>query len=1290
MSEGTPRVADFEGTTRYRMLGQIGRGGMGVVYRVWDGELRREVALKTMRRPGAGEVFRIKTEFRARKEINHPSIVDFYDLVVDDSDCFFTMELLPGTDFLTWVRTQAPSALLDAETVDLDDDPATRESDAPEGLGQPYPAARPPRRGVLAVDLDRLRDGLRQLVEGLDALHQVGCLRRDIKPGNVLVSPEGRVVLLDFGLAVSIDPEDEKARIDGPVAGTAAYMSPEAVWRDGLGPPADLYAVGVMLYEALTGRRPWRGQMFEVLRAKQSGLPPAPSSLTFGVPSDLEALCMDLLEPKPDRRPTADQVLARLGAIELDPASVTLTGQLMLDLKAPFLGRAPELAALQDAFARVDAGHPTTVHIAGRSGMGKSSLVRRFVHRIEKEPHVLVLEGRCHLHEAVAFKALDGVIDALSRFLVKEPRESLMSIIPAQVADLIRLFPVLGRVEAFEAASASAGDASPDPQESRRRAFGGLRELLVRIGRRRTVVVWIDDLQWGDLDSASLLRELLRRPDPPPLLLLLSWRSEERETSALLRVLLGDGPLALPAKEVRRVDVEPIGDETGRDLSNAILGASLGRHEHRIDEVLRDAGGSPFLISQLIRYIAASDASPSGDFPTVEDSSRPPTRRYLGNIVLKRFRRLSAPARSLLETVSIAARPLERGLALHAAGLGASDQLVVRHLEREFLLRATQISDRIAIETYHDGIREAIVDALSDESRRARHLALAEALLEVADPEPQALVEHFQGAGDLGRAGAYAVAAATRAAETLAFDRAARLYRLAIDLAPEDADPLALQVGLSEALSNAGQSAEAGAAFRLAAQLAASRGADAVDVLRYNRQAADQYLRAGVVDEGMAALGDVLRDAGMVLPSSRGGALAQILFRRAALAIRGMSFTLRTGADLPAEALVHLDATWGATTTLSLIDPLLAGVFGVRHLRAALDLGEHQRLARALGHEASYQASIGGPGGRSAAATLLDTVEELGRDSADPYDMGWLKLAQGTTAYLSARWSEAALCCDEGTREFRAHCTGVSWELVSTESFAVSALAHRGDLLEVGLRRARLVQEADERGDLFATTGFRLGILGLVDLAADEADGVRAQADALIERWPNHAFLTQHYLHLLATVGAALYEADGLDALRRMEAAWPRLKRDHFLRLQTMRVELWHLRARAALGVLSGDQEVDDPRALVKLVRQAIKAIRQDLDNPWAPPAVAQLEAALAVREGNIQEATELLVRAAAGYQAADMRLYAAACRYVDGALTGVRGGQDKRADSTEWMAAQGITRVGKMVRALVPGFGVV
>lgn len=1280
MTGRTPTVTDFVGTTRYQVLDQIGRGGMGVVYRVWDAELRREVALKTMRRPGAGEIFRIKSEFRARREINHPNIVDFYDLVVDDNACFFTMELVEGTDFLRWVRTRGQAALHDADTVDADE-PPTRESDLEEGVG-PFARERAPRR-PLGVDADRLRSGLEQLVQGLEALHQVGCLHRDIKPGNVMVTPEGRVVLLDFGLAVDIDPDNEKARIDGPVAGTAAYMSPEAIWRDGLGPPSDFYSMGVMVYEALTGRRPWRGQMFEVLRAKQSGLPAAPSKTTFGVPADLEALCMDLLEPKPETRPTAPQILARLGGEEPDTMSATLTGQLALDLHAPFLGRRRELKALRESFQRVDAGHPTTVHVSGRSGMGKSALVRKFLHRVDKEPHVLVLEGRCHLHEAVPFKALDGVVDALSRFLVNQPRQSLMSILPAQVADLVRLFPVLGRVESFATAAASAPEASPDPQESRRRAFGALRDLLVRIGRRRTVVVWIDDLQWGDLDSAALLRDLLRGGDPPPLLLLLTWRAEERESSPLLRVLLGDGPLALPRGNTEHLKVEPLEPATGREIAEAILGPEIQRHEHRIDEVLRDSGGSPFLISQLVRYIAAAGDRPSGDFPPL-DTSKPPPRRYLGNVVLKRVKRLTRPARSLLETISIAARPLERDLALSAAGLGASDQLVVRHLEREFLLRATRLADRIAVETYHDGIREAIVEALADEDRKARHLALAEALLDAADPEPQALVEHFQGAGDTERAGAYAVAAAQRAADALAFDRAARLYHLAISLAPDDSDPLALRVGLAEALSNAGQSTEAGSAFRDAARLAAEQRAPAVDVLRYQRQAADQYLRAGVVTEGMEALGDVLADAGMTLPASRGGALAQILFRRASLAIRGMGFTVRSGADAPPEALVHLDATWGATTTLSLIDPLLAGVFGVRHLRAALELGEQQRLARALGHEASYQASIGGAKGRAAAASLLATVEELGKESADPYDRGWLKLAQGTTAYLGARWSEAALCCDDGTRMFRAWCTGVNWEVVSTESFAVSALAHRGDLAEVRKRRERLIQEAEERGDLFATTGFRLGILALDDLASGEAASVREWADALIARWPDHAFLTQHYLHLLATVMAALHEGDAADAVARIEAAWPKLKRDHFLRLQTMRVELWHLRARAALAqwLASGDG------AHVRVVKQALKAIRQDKDHPWARPAAAQLEAALLARTSE-QRAVELLVQAAAGYQAADMALYAHACRYVDGALTGARGGDGKRAESAEWMAAQGVVDVPAMVRTLVPGFGV-
>src|SRR6185503_12168672 len=230
----------FAGTGRFQVMRRLGEGGMGVVYEVHDRVRDEVVALKTLLRTSAADLYRLKREFRSLADVAHPNLVCLYELFVEDERCFFTMELIRGVSFVDHARkTPCPSG-------------------------------------------DRLVDALRQLVDGVSALHRHGKLHRDIKPSNVLVTPEGRVVILDFGLIAEQSPQTA-GDVSYESGGTPAYMSPEAASGAAPSEASDWYAVGVTLYEALTGRVPVAGSFLDVMLGRADD-PPSPAQLGADVP----------------------------------------------------------------------------------------------------------------------------------------------------------------------------------------------------------------------------------------------------------------------------------------------------------------------------------------------------------------------------------------------------------------------------------------------------------------------------------------------------------------------------------------------------------------------------------------------------------------------------------------------------------------------------------------------------------------------------------------------------------------------------------------------------------------------------------------------------------------------------------------------------------------------------------------------------------------------------------------------------------------------------------------------
>ncbi|HEY2733439.1 MAG TPA: AAA family ATPase, partial [Polyangiales bacterium] len=598
------QVAPELRSQRYVVERELGRGGMGVVYQAFDRERNTRVALKALTHGDALNIYRLKNEFRQLSDLCHPNLVSLHELCCDGDQWFFTMELIDGVTFDQYVGAGPhPTRQTDRERA-MNTTLAGRARlvrDASVTLSQPGIAGQfaLPR---VRCDLTRLRSALQQLVAAIAALHDAGKLHRDIKPSNVLVTAEGRVVVLDFGLVsnstrIEPDAQDPDRTIGGSVFGTPAYMSPEQAVGEQITTSSDWYSVGCILYEALTGRLPFEGSVLQILKQKEELEPPPPSSIVAGVPEDLDQLCRSLLHRNAADRPPGDEVRRYFMGSSVPPP---LRDSIPENRSELFIGREPHLTALRAAFERAKTGQTAVVFVHGYSGMGKSALVRCLANDLIKRSEALVLRGRCYERESVPYKAFDDIIDALSRHMMRLPTEEASELLPRNVHSLARLFPVLKRVRAVAHARMPLHQ-TDDPHEMRNQAFGALKDLLLRLSDWQPLVINIDDLQWADMDSARLLSYLLGPPDPPPLLFVGVYRREEAATSAFLRHVLADSGLNTSLTE--HVAVDPLSSDEAIHLTRELLLGQPPTDPTLVQAIATESEGVPFFIGELARHL---------------------------------------------------------------------------------------------------------------------------------------------------------------------------------------------------------------------------------------------------------------------------------------------------------------------------------------------------------------------------------------------------------------------------------------------------------------------------------------------------------------------------------------------------------------------------------------------------------------------------------------------------------------------------------------------------------------
>ena len=1220
----------FSGTARFRLDAQLGDGAMGVVYRAFDEERGAPVALKLLSEQRAEALVRFKREFRLLKEVRHPHLVHLGELFEQDGRWFYTMELIDGVDFLRHVG--AVSSSLAERRTELQ-----RPSGRLAAASEPPPIAPPT---TMDCDEARLRVALGQLALGVHALHSAGYVHRDIKPPNILVTDGPRVVLLDFGLIS--ESSDIRGSLDTDlIIGTPAYMAPEQARGDVETPAVDWYSVGIVLYEALTGCLPFDGSAFELILRKQTGEPLPPSALIAGVPRDLDELCAALIRRDPRDRPTGPEVLRRLGLGPAAPAPARRA-----TMQSQFIGRDPELATLRRGLADADAGRTVAVRIHGESGVGKSSLVRSFLKEVRTIRDAVVLEGRCYQHESLPYKAFDGLLDDLARHLRHLESFEVVRVLPIEAELLVKVFPVLGTVEALRAAP--GGNAAHDPQERRRLVFAALRELLDRLAERGPLVLVIDDAQWADDDSLALLRYLLQPPVPPRLLLI----AIERAGGDRLRAVLPD--------DVLEIDVGPLPPLAAETLVQRLADQSGLRDQGLPAHIAAAAAGHPLYIAEMVRHAAAHGV---GD---------PGASVQLHEAIWARVAALTPAQAALVAVVCVADAPLSFAT-LVAAGGGDQAQVErdLAHLRSDNLLRTAGTR----FEPYHDHVRNAVLSHLAagERARHGRQLAEALEASDEARARPELMVQPLADSGRRADAARYAIEAARRAADALAFGRAAELYERGLALGSFDDDARRqLLLACAAAAVQAGRGAPAADIY-----LAAADGAPPEMRIDCQARAAKQLLTTGHVERGLAVIRDLLADVGEDLPHGRRRTLAAFLTRRAHLRLRGHRFRTRAEAEIPVLALRRQDVFQAVSHGLSFIDPVVGQLFQTRSLLEALRLGEPMRIARGFGFDAMYLSSA-----RPARARLvLARCEALAAQVKSPYLDALAVGARGVVAYFEGDFPAACALLAEAERRFLAQPIEAALEASNTRMFHLLALRAMGDLRGLRAVLARGLDDARARGDLFNDTTLKRAFV-LVWLA----DGAPARARATLDSatWvpPTGNYHVQHWYDVRARHELALYEGASPADHDALAPALRDTRASLLMRVSAIRVEVDWLDARSRLARIDAGADasgLDDVLRLAEALHQEPLAYVQ----PWAD----LLAAAVAHRRGDRDAAIAALRRAAERADACHLGLCAAAARWR---LAGLLDGAESdalRAAAGGWMRDQGIADVEAMARTIAPGF---
>ena len=784
---------------RYRLDSELGRGGMGTVYRATDLELQREVAVKILSASShtSDGRERLIREARAAAALNHPHIVTIHDVGEAGGLPFLVMELVAGPR-----------------------------------LSQAKP-----------TDLSRVVDIAVQICAALEHAHTNSIVHRDLKPDNVLLSGTSHsstVKLADLGLALPASAE-RISRV-GVIVGTAAYMAPEQALGQPVDGRSDLYALGVLLYELTTGRVPFTGDDPLTVVSQHVHAPVVPPRvLRPDLPRALETVIVRLLAKDPAQRfssaaETRAALLESLTATDDVAPSDGASAVAILDAlsRGRLVGRANELAEARELWQRAREGRGHAVLLSGEPGAGKTRLAREVTIQAAVDG-ALVFTGGCYEYEATT--PYLPFVEAFRRWVREEQNDAkLREILGDAATQIAKLAPDV---------ETRLGPFPERPQlpahEERLLFFDAVAQVFSNIARRQSLLFYADDLHWADRGTLWLLGHLLRQLRTERVLIVGAYRETELDRAHPLAKSLVDWnrERLITRIVLRRFNT----DETGDQLS-ALLGENVSG-EFAV-AVHRETEGNPFFVEEVLKALIeqGSVRRQSGRWTRCEmDELLIP--QSVKEAIGHRLDRVSQECNELLRLGAILGKVFTFD-ELSAAAEQTEDVLL------DALDEATnaQLIAPISGESFsftHDKIREVLYEELNPIRRRRLHRHVAEGLERIRDKSccgAEKMAHHYIQAGDLERGLQYAKLAAAEAQRVFAFDEAIAAYGRARDCAEalgNVAEQLKQEEAMGEVYMLHGETVLAGEHFESALALAT----DQATRVRLQCQAASSLVTTG-------------------------------------------------------------------------------------------------------------------------------------------------------------------------------------------------------------------------------------------------------------------------------------------------------------------------------------------------------------------------------------------------------------------------------------------------------------